>query len=142
VCQRLYQIFQLATGKSEVEKQSLNWRNQRKKTFFPQKKFLKFFLRPKKLFFSLRGEEQTIAVRVFSSEQNSANQSFIFRHFDFINFSNSNPGKPTNQGCQMVYVVSYQISHFGYILEGLWMQNFGVPTLWPRGIFAVIWWIL
>jgi hypothetical protein len=24
VCQRLYQIFQLATGKSEVEKQSLN----------------------------------------------------------------------------------------------------------------------
>jgi hypothetical protein len=30
------------------------------------------------------------------------------------------------RGCQVVYLFSYQKSHFGYILEGLGMENASV----------------
>jgi hypothetical protein len=40
-----------------------------------------------------------------------------------------------HNGCQVVYLFSYQKSLFGYILEGLEKENVGICILWQFGIF-------
>jgi hypothetical protein len=37
-------------------------------------------------------------------------------------------GTDWKPGCQMVYIFSTQKSKFGYILEGLGMEDVGIPT--------------
>jgi hypothetical protein len=40
------------------------------------------------------------------------------------------------QSCQIVPIFSYQKSQFGYILEGLAMENAGICIIWAFGIFC------
>jgi hypothetical protein len=51
---------------------------------------------------------------------------------------------PGQQGCQMVYVFSYQKSQFLFSLEGLGVENFGIlyRHLVYFGLFPPFWYVL